>query len=38
MNSLIKKGIMDFRYYNIIEFKSNYLIIKLIRYKMDLYD
>lgn len=38
MNSLINRGIMDFRYYNIIEFKSNYLIIKLIRYKMDLND
>lgn len=38
MNSLINRGIMDFRYYNIIEFKCNYLIIKLIRYKMDLND
>lgn len=38
MNSLINRGIMDFRYYNIIEFKSYYLIIKLIRYKKDLND
>lgn len=35
MNSLIKKGTMDFRHHNITEFKSNYLITKSTRYKMD---